>query len=66
MKGLVRARNNYNRGRISKRCGPYDLLDTPVTNPNDEPELPLREAGFAFLTLIVFLACMVLAAMPWM
>jgi len=53
-------------GRISKRCGPANLLDLTVTAPNNEPELPLREAVIALLTLIVFLACLILAALPWM
>jgi hypothetical protein len=33
---------------------------------NDEPELPLHEAVIALLTLIVFLACLTLAALAWM
>jgi hypothetical protein len=37
-----------------------------VTAPNNEPELPLREAVIALLTLIVLLACLILAALLWM
>jgi hypothetical protein len=37
-----------------------------VTTPNNEPEPPLREAVIALVTLLVFLACLILAALPWM
>jgi hypothetical protein len=37
-----------------------------VTAPNNEPELPLREAAIFLFALIVFLACLILAALPWM
>jgi hypothetical protein len=53
-------------GRISSWVQPHDFLDFTVMAPNDEPELPFREAVIALLTLIVLLACLVLAALPWM
>jgi hypothetical protein len=47
-------------------CGPTIFSGTLVVSaPNNEPELPLREALIALFTLIVFLACLMLAAMPW-
>ncbi len=45
---------------------PHEFLDFTVMAPNNEPELPLREAVIALLTLIVLLACLILAALPWM
>jgi hypothetical protein len=53
-------------GRISKRMRPHVLSGFTVTAPNNEPDLPLREAVIALLTLIVFLACLTLAALAWM
>ena len=49
-----------------ENAAPRSFLDLTVTAPNNEPELPLREAVIALLTLIVFLACLILAALPWM
>jgi len=37
-----------------------------VPAPNDDPELPLREAIIAVLALAAFLALMAWAAMQWM
>jgi hypothetical protein len=37
-----------------------------VTAPNNEPELPLREAAIFLLALIGFVALMAWAAMQWM
>ena len=64
MKGLVRAQPMW--GRICFGCGPTIFLDIPVTLPNDEPELPLREAAIFLLALIVFVALMAWAAMQWL
>jgi hypothetical protein len=37
-----------------------------VPTPNNEPELPLREAIIAVLALAAFLALMAWAAMQWL
>jgi hypothetical protein len=64
MKGLVRAQPMW--GRVCIRCGPTIFLDCLVTNPDNEPELSLREAASFLLALIVFLALMSWMAMQWM
>ena len=45
---------------------PTIFLDCLVTNPDNEPELSLREAASFLLALIVFLALMSWMAMQWM
>jgi hypothetical protein len=45
---------------------PHDLSGCLVTNPDNEPELSLREAAIYLLALIVFVALMAWAAMQWM
>jgi hypothetical protein len=45
---------------------PHTFLDCLVTNPNNEPELSLREAATVLLALVVFVALMAWAAMQWM
>ena len=53
-------------GSHQQEVRPHELSGFTVTVPNNEPELPLREAVIALLTLIVLLACLILAALPWM
>jgi hypothetical protein len=52
-------------GVASVRCGPTIFLDCAVSNPDNEPELSLREAVIFLLALIVFVALMTWAAMQW-
>jgi hypothetical protein len=45
---------------------PHVLSGFTVTAPNNEPELPLREAVIFLFALIVFVALMAWAVMQWM
>jgi hypothetical protein len=45
---------------------PHDFLEFAVMAPNNEPELPLREAAFILVALIMFVTLMAWAAMQWM
>jgi hypothetical protein len=47
-------------------AAPRSFLDCLVTNPDNEPELPVREAVIFLFALIVFVALMAWAAMQWM
>jgi hypothetical protein len=53
-------------GRICLGAVPRSFLDCLVTNPDNEPELSLREAASLLLALIVSIALMAWAAMQWM
>ena len=64
MKGLVRAQPMW--GRICFGCGPTIFLELPVSDPNNEPKLPAHEAVIYLLALIVFVACLILAATQFM
>ena len=45
---------------------PHDFLEFAVMAPNNEPELPLREAAFILVALIMFVTLMAWAAMQWL
>jgi hypothetical protein len=57
---------NHSVGSHQQEVRPHAFLDCLVTNPNNEPELSLRDAAIVLLGLVVFVALMAWAAMQWM
>jgi len=47
-------------------AAPRSSWTPPVPAPSNEPELSLREAVMILLAVAAFLACLILAALPWM
>ena len=52
-------------GRIRSWCDPTIFWNCS-DGANNEPELPLREAAFILVALIMFVTLMAWAAMQWM
>ena len=58
--------DNNGEGVASASGAAPNFLDLSVPAPNNDPELPLREAVIALLALAGFLALMAWAAMQWL